>query len=1094
MEAVFVRLLNMSITASWLILAVIALRFLLKKAPKSILMILWALVGIRLVLPFSPESFLSLIPSAETVSPDILYAETPEIHSGIYAFNTYVNPVISESLAPTADAGVNPMQIVASVASVVWASGMAMLVLYCVISYAGLRRKVAEAVPLRDNLWQSGAAASPFVLGFFRPRIYLPFGMEEESMAFVVAHENEHIGRRDHWIKPIGFLLLVIYWFNPLIWLAYILLCRDIELACDERVVKRMSADDRKAYSKALLSCSVGRRSIAACPLAFGEVGVKQRIKNVLNYKKPAFWIIIAALVSCAVVAVCFLTNPRTSEDPAKVVGEYDVSSLSGAFVTSGNPAYQIGTNAYGMPVFEDTDAAFDAILEDCADGFAYLERELDLPAVTKSSYEAYKTYGWQTDASDEAVRKQCVEISQFFDIYENSFSTDRPTAEAPTAEGTGVYTGGTLLGQSLMLSSLGPEGSYYMQIILADDALSVVNDKGETLFESSRFTSEQISRSDLMSRFEKISFGWNQGYGVPEYDSPNDMTVYSYYNEDDPENVAYSVYWFDGEPIWFGVGGALRIYELKPASSVTAYISQSCIYMNLLSSTFTDGDSGCRYLIGEDNATIINRQTGDVTAVSPSVDWDWQPISEENWQTLFFSGYAPDIGSYKNPRVTELSSRYYLFNMDGELWIGEYHGDKVGMWSVYSLVQESSAGVEWEYAPLLSSRVSAFPFRFNLDYTRIEAECTGGQLIGFDDHDGTGYPQGQTLTVPAGSALYWSPTPSDTDSAIALTSQISFIVYNGDEAVYTGAVSISRTSGTGSTSAIYNAVLFEGDGLMLIGAPDTDGALIQAAGTYSTSSVGVIGWPQHLAVAQGDPDGDGAGESVTVTKKADDLYVLSVLKANGSELWSEEMSTAHTGWDSLFLCTLAGKDYLLRYNPAMFQGECSYSYTLFTLENGRENAVRTGMVEFDVNGTKLLDVDEMTAFADEVNALLDNSVPLLSTMGGVVSIGPLGASNFLEDYTVLFASGASNLAEAAVVRAAQVFVRQGTDFDTIWNFASPELNEIDASRFTGMPLFTEYDVNGKLYEVTFNTSDDEILGPIILFVDSNGTVFGSPG
>jgi beta-lactamase regulating signal transducer with metallopeptidase domain len=210
------------------------------------------------------------------------------------------------------------MQIAASIASIVWIAGMALLVLYGVISYVGLRRKVAEAVPLRDNLWQGQAVASPFVLGFFRPRIYLPFGMDEESIVFVVAHENEHISRRDHWIKPIGFLLLVIYWFNPLIWLAYILLCRDIELACDERVVKRMSADDKKAYSKALLTCSVDRRSIAACPLAFGEVGVKQRITNVLNYKKPTFWIIIAALVSCAVVAVCFLTNPRTDEDPAE--------------------------------------------------------------------------------------------------------------------------------------------------------------------------------------------------------------------------------------------------------------------------------------------------------------------------------------------------------------------------------------------------------------------------------------------------------------------------------------------------------------------------------------------------------------------------------------------------------------------------------------------------------------------------------------------------------------------------------------------------------------------------------------------------------
>lgn len=310
MEAVFIRLLNMSIAASWLILAVIALRFLLKNAPKNIRRILWALVGIRLVLPFSPESLLSLIPSAETVSPNILYAEAPKIHSGISAFNAYVNPVISESLAPAAGASVNPMQVVAYIASIVWIIGMIVLMLYSVISYVLLRRRVADAVILRDNFWQSEKVAFPFVLGLFRPRIYLPFGMDDESLAYVVAHEKAHIKHRDHWIKPIGFLLLIVYWFNPLIWLAYILLCRDIELACDERVVKQMSAKDKKAYSKALLTCSIDRRSIAACPLAFGEAGVKQRIKNVLNYKKPAFWIIIAALASCVIVAVCFLTNP----------------------------------------------------------------------------------------------------------------------------------------------------------------------------------------------------------------------------------------------------------------------------------------------------------------------------------------------------------------------------------------------------------------------------------------------------------------------------------------------------------------------------------------------------------------------------------------------------------------------------------------------------------------------------------------------------------------------------------------------------------------------------------------------------------------
>ncbi len=311
METVFIKLLNMSITAGWLILTVVILRAVFKRAPKSIICVLWALVGIRLICPFSIESMLSAVPSVETVPQDILYSGSPAIDSGIEALNESINPILSQSLAPDMAMSVNPMQVIAFAASAVWIAGMAALLLYTAISYLCLRRRVATAVRLKDNIWQSEAVTSPFVLGVFRPRIYLPFDMDEESMRHVIAHETAHIKRRDHWIKPAGFLLLIVYWFNPLIWLAYSLMCRDIELACDEQAIKTLDVNDKKAYSTALLACSVSRRSIAACPLAFGEVGVKRRIKNILNYKKPAFWIIAAALASCLVVAVLFMTDPR---------------------------------------------------------------------------------------------------------------------------------------------------------------------------------------------------------------------------------------------------------------------------------------------------------------------------------------------------------------------------------------------------------------------------------------------------------------------------------------------------------------------------------------------------------------------------------------------------------------------------------------------------------------------------------------------------------------------------------------------------------------------------------------------------------------
>ena len=312
MEALFIKLLNMSITASYIILAVIVLRFLLKKAPKKINCILWTLVAIRLVCPFSFESVLSLIPTSNTVTTDILYADTPMINSGISIVNNTVNSILA-SFGATPEASVNPMQVYMYIASIVWIVGMACLVLYSIITYLKLKHKVATAIPMKDNIYRCDTIASPFVIGIIKPKIYIPFTIDETNLERVIAHEKAHIKRHDHWIKPFGFLLMSVYWFNPLVWVAYILLCRDIELACDEKVLEQIGVEEKKNYSKALLDCSVNCKSIAMCPLAFGEVGVKQRVKNILNYKKPAFWIIVIAIISCVVVGVCFLTNPTSN-------------------------------------------------------------------------------------------------------------------------------------------------------------------------------------------------------------------------------------------------------------------------------------------------------------------------------------------------------------------------------------------------------------------------------------------------------------------------------------------------------------------------------------------------------------------------------------------------------------------------------------------------------------------------------------------------------------------------------------------------------------------------------------------------------------
>ena len=315
MGDIFLKTLNMSIAASWLILAVVLLRFILKKAPKWVAVLLWGIVALRLVVPFSFESALSLIPSAETFNAHNIQYETPAINSGIPAVNNAVNPVLGETFAPNSVGSINPLYIWTLVVSAIWLVGIAAMLLYAVISYVRVRRSVAERVPYKENIFLCDHMKSPFILGLVRPKIYLPSNMDTMAMEPVIAHEKAHLARRDHWWKPLGFLILTVHWFNPLCWVAYVLLCRDIEMACDEKVIRQMDLDGKKQYSTALLECSVQRRLVTICPLAFGEVGVKERVKNVLNYKKPAFWLIVAAVIACAVVTVCFATNPASAEN-----------------------------------------------------------------------------------------------------------------------------------------------------------------------------------------------------------------------------------------------------------------------------------------------------------------------------------------------------------------------------------------------------------------------------------------------------------------------------------------------------------------------------------------------------------------------------------------------------------------------------------------------------------------------------------------------------------------------------------------------------------------------------------------------------------
>ena len=315
MNELFLKIINMSISASGLVLVVLILRFVLKKAPKWVNILLWGIVAIRLICPFSFESALSLIPSAETFPEKVISGPSFDVQTGITPVDNRINDYLGDRYFEGVTVPANNGNTIMTILTIVWTIGILLLVAYTVISYWRLRRKVDTAVRYKDNIFQSENVKSPFVLGIIKPRIYLPFNMNGQDLEHVVAHEQAHIHRKDHWWKPFGFLLLTIHWFNPLVWLAYVLLCRDIELACDEKVIKELGNEQRADYTQALVACSVNRRMIAACPLAFGEVGVKDRVKSVMNYKKPAFWGVVLAVIVCVFVAVCFLTNPVTKNN-----------------------------------------------------------------------------------------------------------------------------------------------------------------------------------------------------------------------------------------------------------------------------------------------------------------------------------------------------------------------------------------------------------------------------------------------------------------------------------------------------------------------------------------------------------------------------------------------------------------------------------------------------------------------------------------------------------------------------------------------------------------------------------------------------------
>ena len=388
MTKLFLTLLNIGIKAGWLILAVLLLRVILRKAPRWTVCLLWGVVALRLVFPFPIESVFSLIPSARTVPMEIERMEKPEVYTGIGFVDEHVNPVITSQMAPEVEESVNPMQIIIWVAALVWIVGIVLFQTYTLVSYMELRRKIRISIPFRSSrqqlprqlewgenlkiyrkIYVCDQIKSPFILGILNPKIYLPAGMDEAAYENIIQHEATHLKRGDQFWKPLGYLLMSVYWFQPLSWVAYAFFCKDMELACDERATMGMQKSEKASYCQTLLACSTNRQILAACPVAFGEVGVKERVKHVLNYKKPAFGIVLVACVVCIVTVVCFLTNP-------KVENGNDTQSVNGTEETAATDVVA-GTESGNTDIPESSDNVFEQSFGETEENQAY-EQVLD--------------------------------------------------------------------------------------------------------------------------------------------------------------------------------------------------------------------------------------------------------------------------------------------------------------------------------------------------------------------------------------------------------------------------------------------------------------------------------------------------------------------------------------------------------------------------------------------------------------------------------------------------------------------------------------------------------------------------------------------
>ncbi|PYG90395.1 beta-lactamase regulating signal transducer with metallopeptidase domain [Ruminiclostridium sufflavum DSM 19573] len=578
MEKLFFSILNMSITASYVIIFVILVRLLLRKAPKVISYALWSVVAFRLICPFSFESLFSLLPASTAPIPqNLAYEQNPRISSGIAAIDTYVN---SSLLSPSPAASANPLQIYAQIGSAIWLSGIAAILLYSIVSVLVLKRQLKGAKHIERNIYEAGSLKTPFVLGILSPRIYIPSGLTAEEKSHIIRHEQAHIRRFDYIVKPFAFFVLSIHWFNPLAWLAFILMSSDMELSCDEKVIQEMGIEIKKAYSASLLSLASGKHIINGSPLAFGEGNVRIRIKNVLNYKKPAFWLVIVAAVTVTAVGIGLAVNPKASaageKDYAKEIYQYrtqyvgDNSKVAGIAdkltvpdtltrtqirLLTDNPPYGVeityNTTSEAREAFSDADSqsAFDknAILM-----FALIKNTDYVNFILtdgKNELPIYRTRTWANSNAGTDVWESSATFESFTSLYSeinNRFSNEYKKQKQPVnlfnlviAENTVTLSNGKIVSVRLVMTDgeyfdeeyAGAGGGTYPENYQGSYEIQILNSDGKLIskknFENEGQPANFAGRFNLL--FDDYNNDKNPDFSIGQWGSSS-MNIYWLY------------------------------------------------------------------------------------------------------------------------------------------------------------------------------------------------------------------------------------------------------------------------------------------------------------------------------------------------------------------------------------------------------------------------------------------------------------------------------------------------------------------------------------------------------------------------------------